>query len=294
MYEPRDWINGIRWVPFVNASGEEIPARAIMRPTGYSNGSAEGPVLTMAKPNATAQRAYAVNSPEAVPIGAYGQCTFDSPVKILHDSGDGSPAFGEIWEVRSGGWKLRKNASAAQGFVALGTADSVGLFARDLAAGGSGSHYYAVAGGSGSVSSAVFSFDDPTASGSGTEILGWSLSVNPGSHFSIVSNRVRVGSTGYYHIDFSGAMDCGSHDIATWCIALYKNSTNIFGVLSAGIEDFTNYGTTSDGAQTKRTDSTILSLTAGDDLSARAWQWNDSGNSATVAAGISLVSVDHF
>lgn len=111
-------------VEFVNASGEEIPAHAVMRVTGAEL-KAGLPIITVAKPNTTFQRLYLVNGPLRVgsESTARGIGTWLSDANfVLYDSG--TPAVGESWGPKNGQWSLAK---WRYGFTIAGAVDSAGL-----------------------------------------------------------------------------------------------------------------------------------------------------------------------
>lgn len=114
-------LEKVIWVPFLNNSGETVPANGILRITGFDPSDPETSKFTVAKPNTFgAQYSHAINDMAPVPAGEIGQCALGAMVPALYDSGDGTPAFGEIWGPRSGGWKLRKNTG---GFLVVGVAN---------------------------------------------------------------------------------------------------------------------------------------------------------------------------
>lgn len=101
----------LRWHEFVNDSGEEIPAGAILRlssgtlDTSYTGSDA----LRMGKPNAVgSQGQHYVNGLNRVGIGKRGLCCFQSLCLALYDSSSGTPALGEAWGPNNGSWKLVK------------------------------------------------------------------------------------------------------------------------------------------------------------------------------------------
>jgi hypothetical protein len=131
------YLSEIRWIPCRNDSGEEVPARAMMRPTGIEETDA-GPVVIVAKPNADDALGYCINSPDAIPQGdannpGYGLCTFDFPAYVLHDAADGNPSFGQAWGSANGSWKIRKHTTGTH--TALGSVNGRGYFAGPPSAG---------------------------------------------------------------------------------------------------------------------------------------------------------------
>jgi hypothetical protein len=108
-------IDRIRWLSYRNDAGEEIPAFALVRPTGADTDG----TLVVGKPNSDGQLVY-VNGPVPCPDGGYGLCTVDDPVFVYYDSG-GTPAFGETWGAANGSWKLTEGK---QGWRILGANDT--------------------------------------------------------------------------------------------------------------------------------------------------------------------------
>lgn len=107
-------LASVRFVLCQNTSGEVIPAFAVMRITGFSNGA-----LQVAKPNAASMTKVAINGPAAIEIAGFGNATLDSPYFVLYETGDGTPVLGDAWGTENGGWKLR---AANEGFCAIGGA----------------------------------------------------------------------------------------------------------------------------------------------------------------------------
>ena len=129
MFDTLSQVQSCRWLTWKNdstgsASPGEAPAFAILRP--ILNGSSvlqyettQGQfVIYAGKPEVdNSGRGYLVNGPHAVKLGSYGQCTMDWPAYALYDTGDGTPAYGEIWGAKDNDWKLRKGY---QGFEIIG------------------------------------------------------------------------------------------------------------------------------------------------------------------------------
>ena len=116
---------------FVNQSGEIIPRGGIMRITGVS----QLPVvvatkqrrqilliqhLTVAKPNATFQRLYAINGANDVAIGGTGYCSLSGLGTALYDSAQ-TPGEDQSWGAITGTWNLIKGRP---GFTIIGVTDS--------------------------------------------------------------------------------------------------------------------------------------------------------------------------
>jgi len=114
------------WLEYRNDSGERIPAFGIVRITGVVVPEPGRVLLTVAKPDAYGcQLQCAVNGPVPIDADRYGLCARGPFVAALYDTGDGTPAVGQKWGPRSGGWKLRKNTG---GFSVVGvTKSSAGL-----------------------------------------------------------------------------------------------------------------------------------------------------------------------
>lgn len=112
-------IDTIRWIPFRNDAGAEIPAHAILRPTGVVLRGTT-PTLTVAKPSTTLSGEYFVNGPTKVASGGYGVCTKEATYALV---GTGTPAFGEGWGPKPAEWGLYRYYP---GFRILGhSADSL-------------------------------------------------------------------------------------------------------------------------------------------------------------------------
>lgn len=96
-------------VQFRNASGESIPAYAVMRVTGAEI-RAGLPIITVAKPSTAFQRLYLVNGPNRVGSAStargVGTWLDDEPGFVLYESG--TPAYGESWGPKNGQWSLAK------------------------------------------------------------------------------------------------------------------------------------------------------------------------------------------
>lgn len=109
-------------VPFINASGEEIPAYAVMRITTPTTVDSEK-VVNVAKPDGTYRWRYLVNGPDTVDAASgsrgWGTWVWDSD-RVLYDTGS-TPAFGEEWGPKSGEWKLFQHRP---GFILDGRYDA--------------------------------------------------------------------------------------------------------------------------------------------------------------------------
>ena len=108
--------NQIRWKPYYNDSSETVPAYGVIKVTDSTSKFGQS-VLTGDKPDATDSRLYAINHRFDIGAGKYGRCAYDTPVKALYDTADGTPANNELWGPESGSWKLVKYAT---GFQILG------------------------------------------------------------------------------------------------------------------------------------------------------------------------------
>lgn len=110
-----------------NVSGEEIPARAIMVVSGVSRVDDEAIALDVTKidipPDTAGRQQLLINSGRAIPTGGYGQGAYPGlgAMWVAYTTGDGTPAFGEMWGVADGQWKLKKNAP---GFEIIGLPDT--------------------------------------------------------------------------------------------------------------------------------------------------------------------------
>jgi hypothetical protein len=108
-------------VPFHNASGEVVPAHAVMRVTSIAN-----EIHEIEKPNTTFKSRYLVNGPDAVAIDGYGIGTWlEKSDKVLYDTG--TPAIDEEWGAKSGQWSLSENRP---GFLITGDVDTTALTVR--------------------------------------------------------------------------------------------------------------------------------------------------------------------
>jgi len=109
-----------RWFQFRNDSGEPVVPFGVLRITGATTHNGFE-TLVIARPNAYgAQYLHALNGPVEVASGAFGLCLLGQPAYAAYNSGDGVPAFGEMWGPQSGTWLLRKNTG---GFLVMGNAD---------------------------------------------------------------------------------------------------------------------------------------------------------------------------
>lgn len=117
MYEHKDDIPQIRWLPIYNGAGSEAPPFALLRVVSVDNDTG---IITVGQPNADGQNCL-VNGPHPVASGAYGAATEDSPVFIYYDTADGTPANGETWGAENASWKANKNKS---GFIIRGGVDA--------------------------------------------------------------------------------------------------------------------------------------------------------------------------
>lgn len=106
MRQEIDAISQIRWLEVSNQAGETIPAGALLRITGQDSSGR----LEVGKPDSTSQGCndLLINGPAEIASGCYGFATRDLPTMALYDTGDGTPAVGEIWGPSNGSFKLRK------------------------------------------------------------------------------------------------------------------------------------------------------------------------------------------
>jgi hypothetical protein len=109
---------------FLNSSGEECPAYAVMEVTAGVRGGANAYTeerLTITKPTSTFNRLYLVNGPQPVAANYEGEGTWlmdDAAGRpVLYASGDGTPAWGESWGAKASQWTLAKNRP---GFLVTG------------------------------------------------------------------------------------------------------------------------------------------------------------------------------
>ena len=108
---------------FLNNSGEECPAYAVMEVTAGVRGGANAYTeerLTITKPTSTFNRLYLVNGPQAVAADKEGEGTWlmdDAAGRpVLYETGN-TPAWGESWGAKSGQWTLAKGRP---GFLVTG------------------------------------------------------------------------------------------------------------------------------------------------------------------------------
>lgn len=152
-------------------------------------------------------------------------------------------------------------------------------------------HYYAIGAGS---NATVASTSWVNSVGPLTEVLGWSLSVNPGSHFSIVSNRIRVATAGKYLINMIAGYAMSTVLIYHVGLALGLNGVADKVVQQAWV-DWTNWFGAPGSSQSQILSGSIVkTLAANDDLSAFVGHENDAANSAFVGVDMHIFSLDHF
>ncbi len=97
-------ING---APFINSTGETIPAYAAMRVLGRDQTG----VFVVGLPSYDGQNNLIFNGPTAVPSPGYGEGNLrcPAPITFTPDPIDGSfPILGETWGVIAGDWTLNK------------------------------------------------------------------------------------------------------------------------------------------------------------------------------------------
>ena len=102
-----------------NNAASDVPAFGIMRVTGAQASAGYNRWLTVAQPNTYgSQFMHIVNGPQIITAGEMGRFVPEPwPCFAAYDSADGTPAAGELWGPRSGGWKLKKNT---RGLIVLG------------------------------------------------------------------------------------------------------------------------------------------------------------------------------
>lgn len=112
-------------IPFRNDSGEDIPAFAVLCPTGAVEATGDW-CLTVDKPGTTFAQRYYVNGPTVIPAGGFGMATdasYPAPVKCE----SATLTYGDGWGIASGSWELKR--WYAGGFVAQrSSGDGRGLF----------------------------------------------------------------------------------------------------------------------------------------------------------------------
>jgi hypothetical protein len=117
MRAPTDPISELRWLSCVNASSvNTIPAFGVVRETACDVAG----VLTVDQPNADSQEVL-VNGPVPIPPSGKGLVTWDAPLFVIYDNGDGTPADEEGWGPGNGSYKLRKGGA---GFVCVDSASA--------------------------------------------------------------------------------------------------------------------------------------------------------------------------
>lgn len=103
-------------VAVTNAAGSACPAFGLARPTGGGDDA----TYTIDQPNVDGGFAW-VNGPFQIAAGGGGAVHATGPFFALYDSGDGTPAVGELWGAGNGSWKLRKGKA---GFRVVGDPDT--------------------------------------------------------------------------------------------------------------------------------------------------------------------------
>ena len=109
-------LGDVRWIPFRNDSGSDMPGGACIAPNGIVIIEGQS-VVSAQQPSTALYRRYLINGPVAVPNGSYGVCTFDTPAWAYYDNSN-SPAANEGWGPKPSSWKLFKNYP---GFTILGS-----------------------------------------------------------------------------------------------------------------------------------------------------------------------------
>jgi hypothetical protein len=205
-----------RPIPFANASGETIPAFAVMAITGlvYENGIA---FLACSKPGTTFYREYAVNNMFDVPAGRRGTCFRSGDLRVLYDTG--TPAAGEGWGPKPGQWSL---AQGFAGFTIGGVVHAdkriakaffqpiTHVLATTTAAVGAGAatqNYQVYAGTFGSETSAGYSVVPSARNRTGQSLASgewvWLAWTNNGWELRCLQNRV-------YHVTLSTGVAAGA------------------------------------------------------------------------------------
>lgn len=105
-------FNDPRRKKFLNNSGEEVPAYAVMEVSAGAQGPFTHERLTIVKPTTTFKRLYLVNGPEPVAANSegWGRYLMDdsSDNLVLYETGN-TPAIGESWGAKASQWTLAKN-----------------------------------------------------------------------------------------------------------------------------------------------------------------------------------------
>ena len=114
-------LNKVQWVRFRNDSGDVIPGGAVIKLTGFEADD-ENPFFKAEQSDAFgAQASHAINDNYSVGVDRYGLCCLGQLIPAVCESTDGTPAFGEVWGPRAGGWNLRKNTGGfrimSEGYV---------------------------------------------------------------------------------------------------------------------------------------------------------------------------------
>lgn len=108
------------WLPFLNNTGSTCPGNSIVRVTGITTDTDKAPLLSIAKPDTTYGRQYAVTANRDVPNGEYGiACIATIPLRIAYDTG--TPAINETWGPKPGQFTASKNYP---GYRVIGPNDS--------------------------------------------------------------------------------------------------------------------------------------------------------------------------
>src|SRR5262245_46624012 len=113
----------LRWVDIKYGGVSTVPSFGLLRVTGVDSDG----VITVDQPNADGQDVLVNGPSELTSSFPYGTATRESPIHALYDSGDGTPAVGEVWGAGASSWKLRK---AKQGFVVAGVHDGRAIVRR--------------------------------------------------------------------------------------------------------------------------------------------------------------------
>lgn len=97
-------IERIRWLEAVSAYADTIPAYGLVQVTGVDSSG----VLQVTQPSVNGQDVYVVGESD-IPQSGSGVVTLDWPWLALYESGDGTPAVGDVWGAGASSFKLRKN-----------------------------------------------------------------------------------------------------------------------------------------------------------------------------------------
>jgi hypothetical protein len=118
-------FENINWLPFVNLSGETMPAFSAFVESGAEF---KGNVLRIKaiKPSAAMAPLIRVSGPEEVPHGGMGRC-FPGPLAIVKYA-SGTPANGEAWGPTAGQWTVTQSANRPAPMTVVDVVDATNQF----------------------------------------------------------------------------------------------------------------------------------------------------------------------